>query len=238
MLDTAVAYGDSETVLGAAIDERPFRVVTKLPADATTAMPTVRESLARLRIARLHGCLFHSLATYRRQPQLLDELAQHRDLVGRVGFSLYSPNDLRALLDEGVRFDLVQVPFNLFDRRFESLFPELRQRGVEIHVRSVFLQGLFFLDPRELPSHFEGVRSALLQTRDVALRAGLELSALLLGFALSRPFDIAVVGVDGLDNIVRNLDGARALTDGVRASLEDLAQNAPEILDASRWPKR
>ena len=45
--------------------------------------------------------------------------------------------------------DLIQVPFNLFDRRIlqKSLLKILKKRGVEIHVRSIFLQGLLLQEP-------------------------------------------------------------------------------------------
>jgi aryl-alcohol dehydrogenase-like predicted oxidoreductase len=60
------------------------------------------------------------------------------------------------LLDRGFLPDLVQVPYNYLDRRFEADFESLKKAGVEIHTRSVFLQGLFFMAPENIPSHFVG----------------------------------------------------------------------------------
>ena len=76
-----------------------------------------------------------------------DEATQSRGKSRKkLVFSLYDINQLQYLLDNRVEFDILQFPYNLFDRQFDVYLSQLKQSGVEIHTRSVFLQGLFFKD--------------------------------------------------------------------------------------------
>ena len=50
----------------------------------------------------------------------------------------------------------IQIPVNALDRRaiHSGLLRRLKTKGVEIHARSVFLQGLLLMQPTELPEFF------------------------------------------------------------------------------------
>ena len=125
-LDTAVAYGDSEMVLGAA-GVAAWRVVSKLPplpADTADVAAWVQRqvsgSLQRLRIERLDGLLLHNPADAHgpRGQQLLRALAvlKASNRIGAAGISIYDPTELDALWPEW-RPDIVQAPCNVLDRR-------------------------------------------------------------------------------------------------------------------------
>lgn len=212
-LDTAIAYGDSEKTLGS-LGVRQWKLVSKLPAlpeagidAAAWVRSELRGSLMRLGVPKLHGLLLH------RSQQLLGpqgaELyaalrdAQQLGLVDKIGVSIYGPEELDALWPK-FRLDLVQSPFNVFDRRLASSgwLERMRQAGTEIHVRSVFLQGLL-LQPAEKRRPEFSAWQDLWSKWDNWLAAQ-QLSPLraCLMFALSHP-DIgrAVVGVDGVSHL-------------------------------------
>lgn len=165
-LDTAIAYGESESCLGA-IGTQGFQLVTKLPAvpDGHGDINSwVREQIAascsRLKVDSVYGLLLH------RPDQLLKKdghvlfnaLRELKDagLVQKIGVSIYTPSELDALIPQ-YRFDLVQAPFNLVDRRISTSgwLQRLKQDGVEIHTRSAFLQGLLLMPRIAIPSRFE-----------------------------------------------------------------------------------
>ena len=166
MLDTAIAYGASEQILGQ-LGIRDFEVVSKLPAlpigcdDVLSwVRAQVADSLHRLRLPQLRGILLH-------QPEqlmgpfgseLYDALQSLKDLglVAKIGISIYRPDELDTLL-KSMSFDLVQAPFNLLDRRLITTgwLDRLRGMGVEIHVRSVFLQGLLLMPAGHRPLYFD-----------------------------------------------------------------------------------
>lgn len=164
-LDTAIAYGDSETCLGG-VGTQGFKVVTKLPAvphsctDVSAwVVQQINASLSRLRVTEVYGVLLH------RSDQLLGsngaELYQalldlkNNGLVQKIGVSIYSPSELDALIPY-YRFDLVQAPFNLVDQNFYSSgwLQRLKDIDVEIHTRSAFLQGLLLMPQVNIPSKF------------------------------------------------------------------------------------
>ena len=243
-LDTAIAYGESEQRLGE-IGVEGWRGVSKLPAmpdDYADVAGWVQEavecSLRRLNIHRLYGLLLH------RSQQLLESrgedlyaaLVELKDqgLVGKIGVSIYDPGEL-DLLWPRFQLDLVQAPFNILDRRLETSgwLARMHQAGTEVHVRSVFLQGLLLMEADHRPEKFS--RWQLLWDRwdqwlnDQAL---MPVQACL-GFVMSRPeINRIVVGVDNRKQLQEILSAAEVRIPTLPATLmiEDL-----DLINPPRW---
>jgi aryl-alcohol dehydrogenase-like predicted oxidoreductase len=164
-LDTAVAYGDSELRLGE-LDVARWRVVSKLPGlpegrkdIAGWVTASVWASLQRLKIQKLSGLLLH------RPLELLEPEGEELyaalsevklgGLADKIGVSIYAPEDLDELWP---RFpvDMVQAPFNVIDQRLATSgwLGRLKMLGVEVHARSVFLQGVLLMDATRRPEYF------------------------------------------------------------------------------------
>lgn len=165
VLDTAVAYGNSETQLGAA-NVQGFDIVSKLPPLQDNVgniekwcTQHVSESLSKLKIAKLHAVLLHKPADLlgSRGAELLKalKLAQEMNFTHKIGYSIYSVEELPPLLNVLVP-ELLQVPFNILDTKLVSTgwADRLKQMNVEIHVRSIFLQGLLLMMPSTRPEKF------------------------------------------------------------------------------------
>jgi aryl-alcohol dehydrogenase-like predicted oxidoreductase len=243
-LDTAVAYGDSESRLGE-IGVETWRIVSKLPAvpddcrDVTGwARATARESLQRLRVKRLDGLLLH------RPRQLLEQRGEHiylalqqlrrEGLTRGIGISIYDPAELDEL-PGGYQFDLVQAPFNVIDRRLadSGWLARLYRRGVEIHVRSVFLQGVLLLGTEERPAWF--ARWDALWTAWDQWLGETDVRALqaCLGFVLSFPeISRVIVGVDRLEHI-ESIMGA--VETPVPQPPCEVQSNDADLINPSRW---
>lgn len=243
-LDTAIGYGDSENRLGQAGVER-WRVVSKLPAVPETVTDiaawgheSVAGSLDRLKLSRLYGLLLH------RPQQLLGpagdalytELVALRDQgkVEKIGVSIYGPDELDTLCSR-FEFDLVQAPFNIVDRRLATSgwLGRLREAGTEVHVRSVFLQGLLLIPAANRPSAF-GRWQPLWDRWDRWLdEQALTPVQACLGFALAHPeVDRVIVGVDSLGQLREIAMSAVAPRSAPPVELisEDL-----DLLNPSRW---
>jgi aryl-alcohol dehydrogenase-like predicted oxidoreductase len=243
-LDTAIAYGESERRLGD-VGIPGWRTVTKLPpvpADVTNVSRWVAESIAssleRLRVDRVHGLLLHRSAD-------LDELfgeelfaamaaARDRGLVSKIGVSLDDPGEL-ATLTPRYRFDLVQAPFNVIDRRLTSSgwLARLHANGVEVHTRSAFLQGLLLMAPARRPSRFERWGALLKRWDDWRTSAGLTPVAACLAFVLAQTaIDRVVVGVDGTEQFKEILAASAATACDVPDELESGDQ---DLINPARW---
>jgi hypothetical protein len=243
-LDTAAAYGDSEQVLGE-IGASGWRIVSKMPALEPAAEigrwveECVRASLARLRVSALYGMLVHRCADLAgpRGTELFEALQRLKTLglVERVGVSVYGPEDLDRVARR-FALDLVQAPFNVFDRRLESTgwLRELKSAGVEIHTRSAFLQGLLLLGSERRPARFarwDGLWSAWEQW----LRShGGDPAGVCLGFVLGHTeIDRVVVGVDDaaqLAALMRAAASAPAEPPPLSLSCDDV-----QLIDPSYW---
>jgi aryl-alcohol dehydrogenase-like predicted oxidoreductase len=213
VLDTAQAYGHSEEVLGEAMRD-PWRIVTKtlpLRIDRVDAASVARAGEAFARSRRLLGRV-DTLLVHHAQDLLapggerlyswLQERKQ-RGEAARIGVSVYDGAEIAALWDR-FAFDAVQLPANIADQRLvaDGSVARLHAAGVEIHVRSLFLQGLLLADPQFAAQRFPEQRDWLERLRRECDRRGLMPLQACFGFFKAHPaFHVAVVGVSGADEL-------------------------------------
>ena len=245
-LDTAIAYGDSESCLGE-VGTQGFKLITKLPAmppDCADVGAWVRlqlvASLSRLGVNSVYGLLLHG------SEQLLGpngaalyqalQVAKDNGQVKRIGVSIYSPTELDSLIPQ-YWFDLVQAPLNLVDRRLNTTgwLQRLKQQGVEIHIRSVFLQGLLLMPLPAIPIKFTLWND--LWRRWHQWLADHDSSAVeaCLAYPLSFP---------EIDRVVVGADSARQLAQIIMASnntpqvdLPNLQCEEVKLINPASWPK-
>lgn len=243
-VDTASGYGDSERVLGNC-GVKDFQVITKIDPKAQTPdaiAHSLRKSLALLEMDRVHGVLVHDTAGFFGCPANWTQLCRLRDtgVVLKIGVSVYRPSELEALLERGFAIEIVQVPFSILDTRFKALFPRLRDAGIEIHVRSVFLQGIFFMCPRTLPPYFAPVVSRIEHLKEISRRLCVPLSTVLLTMGVLEPaIDRVVIGVDSEAHLQQNLEAFDHCSTCAPAldELSELGLLDESILLPVNWPK-
>lgn len=160
MLDTGNVYGSAEQVIGQQVRDKylDFNIVDKVPDLETlglTISDALKQSLERLQMDKLYGLMLHNAADL--TDQTYKELCALKDqgLVDKIGISVYHPKPTFEL-EERYALDLVQLPMNLFDQRFfeTGCLDWLKEKGVEIHARSIFLQGLLLMDFHQTPPYF------------------------------------------------------------------------------------
>lgn len=252
-LDTAALYGDAEAVLGATLP-RPhaFRIISKTlaldpalpPNDAVAALTAgVRRSLERLCETRLSGLLVHRVDDLlgpggERLFTALEGLRQD-GAVDKIGASVYTPGEVAQLL-ERYPVDLVQLPLNPLDQRHlaGSSLAALAERGVEIHVRSAFLQGLLLHPGAVLSAGLAGLKAPLAAWHEACgIR---QLSPLAACFAFLKGcagVGVAVCGATCLgqwQEIVAAYRSAPALP---AETFKNLAVADDKLIDPRYWPK-
>lgn len=247
-LDTAFAYGNSEQVLGEYFESNfndfnknsVFKIVSKLPAKTDDVRQFFEKSLENLKQEKIYGYLTHDFASFKNDENIWNEFLKLKaeDKVQKIGFSLYYPTDLEFVLDKEIAFDIVQIPYNLFDRRFEPYFAELKKRKIEIHTRSAFLQGLVFKKPDDLSDHFNPIKSKLTRLKKLSVERNIPIFALCLNFAnLNKFIDGVVVGVDSLANFTELLDYSKytKLTEDILDELYCFEENDENIILPFNW---
>lgn len=233
-LDTSSAYGNSEEILGECITpEEGFKIVSKYPNGETPVAEMFNGSLKRLKVKQLYGYLLHHFEVYKNNPKVWNEFVALKDSgkVQKIGFSLYTPEELRFILDNKSPFNLIQVPFNIFDKKFLPYMKELHDKGVEIHVRSTFLQGLFFKDRESLPEKLKPMKKYLLQLDEFSKKSGLSISEIALNYNLQNPYiDGVLIGVDNVEQLRMNLASVKDTPIDIEVDVKE-----KELLNPSNW---
>jgi aryl-alcohol dehydrogenase-like predicted oxidoreductase len=166
MLDTAIAYGESERVLGEA-GVKGWNLITKLPRIPSQCedvsnwvQAEVKKSLKLLQLDQLYGVLLHHPQDLmgKNGPELVGAMEQIKvkGLSQKVGVSVYEPNQYFEI-EAHMRPDIVQAPVNIFDRRFieTGCIKKIITQGSEFHARSIFLQGLLLFNEIQRPKFFQ-----------------------------------------------------------------------------------
>jgi aryl-alcohol dehydrogenase-like predicted oxidoreductase len=213
VLDTASLYGKSEAVLGLnSLDD--FKVVTKTASFATPYISdievthlceTFQQSLVLLSCKKIYGLLIHhaeNILVHGGEKFLAAMLQFKEDgLVEKIGVSVYDSVQIDAVLKKFTP-DLIQLPFSVMDQRMltSGHLERLKNMGVEIHVRSVFLQGLLLMPLDNIPAFFEPVRPLLTRWHAAAQEQGLTVSQAALAFVKNITcVDTVLVGLDNLE---------------------------------------
>ena len=167
LLDTAPAYGNSEKILGR-VNVSNFKVVTKTRHfdsleinnnDVKLLNNDFHHSLEDLKQDSVYGMLIHNAGDLLKpgSEKLFDQLKELKqaEKIVKIGVSVYDHIQLQSILDN-FDIDLVQLPFNILDRRMidNGVLATLRSKGVEVHARSVFLQGLLLMSEQNRPDKF------------------------------------------------------------------------------------
>ena len=146
-LDTAHSYGTSEQVLGKN-GVSDFKIVTKFSKvnkNGSSLFKSIKNAHNLLNVRRNYGYLAHNAKVllssdgqiiFNRLKNLKDQ-----NLIEKIGVSVYEPTEARSSINK-YNIDLIQIPFNIFDNRWDSILNEMKDQDIEIHARSIFLQGL------------------------------------------------------------------------------------------------
>ncbi len=242
-LDTAISYGNSEECLGK-IGISGWRVVTKLPAvpdDCSDVFTWVHAALA-CSLERLHSDRVYGLLLHRPQqllgphgPALLRALFDLKEngLVEKVGVSIYDPAELDFLL-RVFRPELVQAPLNVLDRRLvtSGWMRRLHAEGIEVHIRSIFLQGLLLMPASSRPRYFDRWAGLLEKWQNWVEGQGVTPLQACVSFALSYT-EVArvIVGVENVAQL-REIVSAASIPP---VSAPHLSCEDRDLIEPSRW---
>ena len=172
-LDTASNYGDSEERIGKFYElTKDFLLITKT-ANSSKQLSTkskikfIKEefinSLKKTKREKVEILLVHDAADIMgcNGCEIYDSLTElkKKGLVNKLGVSVYSVNDLKKISSE-ISIDVLQYPINVFNQEFLNCkeINLLKESGVELHARSIFLQGILLMKTSELDDYFNAIK--------------------------------------------------------------------------------
>ena len=249
MIDTAPTYGESEEVLGNYRFKDSLKVTTKISGLLTCTdkksvsnivRSSIQQSLATLQVSNVYGILLHESRLVF-SPKILgwaiDELKNAQDcgLIEKMGISIYDEEEAENL-DLSV-INLIQVPMNILDCRFEDsgFLARAKQNGVEVHGRSLFLQGLLLLNSKNLPRQYGKWMSIWEELEVVAPQDPVEKIAFLLEpFSKNELVDSLIIGFNSRAELVQIFEALKL--DCFEAdSFRGLGKGPLDLIDPRRW---
>ena len=206
-LDTAASYGSAEQLIGSYIHSRDIQldIITKVHSESnrTSLISSFQDSLEKLQVPCVNTLMFHRSGDLDELNNLKQVLRlKEMGLVENIGVSIYDFDqfDASRFSDD---IDIVQLPFNILDSSEAKRDAIMRLSELyEIHARSVFLQGLFFMQPASFPIYLRSLRCWVERVQEMALEECCGVTGLAATYVLSKKYISKVVfGVDNLSQL-------------------------------------
>lgn len=245
-IDTAKDYGDCEFKLGKFKLEN-FDVSTKITNLSFCKndvkdflIKEVKNSLQSLNIKKLDTLLLHSskdLLSLRKN-EIYDSLSLCKSLnyCRKIGISSYASQEVFEILDN-YEIDVVQFPLSVFNRDllFSGLLSNLKNKGIEVHVRSIFLQGLLLMDRDDLDNYFNPWLK-LLDDWDawIAENKTTHLDACLEFVFKIKDVDKVIVGVDSFSHFEQIINSIKNIKNSKKFPIV-LSSVDEDLINPSKW---
>lgn len=220
--DTAYSYGDSEIIIGKFLKTcKEYRdkvnIITKMPAlkerivNEKLINRYFSESLERLNKSSMYCYMIHDFNDIADNSDVISKVFlsfKDAGFIKKIGVSIYNESQIKFLL-ENFELDLVQLSINIFDQRLvkSDVLCDLRKKGIEIYGRSIFLQGLIFVDEKSLPPSLLGAIPYIKRLGEISSQLGMTKEEIALLFVNSiSEIDKIVLGVEKIEQLKRSID--------------------------------
>jgi aryl-alcohol dehydrogenase-like predicted oxidoreductase len=254
--DTAFAYGNAEEILGEFIErnqlKNKIKVISKLkpncidktnPDHRKFVISQINDSLLRMNIEKLDGYLFHTPA-YIYDDKILNalEFCKSEGLTSNIGVSVYEIADAIFAAKTG-KVDYIQIPYSLFDQRVSKtdFFKIAHDNNITVYGRSAFLQGLIFMEDKNIPEHLKDAKEYLKILERIILKYGLSRLEASMLFSLNNPgIDFLVFGVDNINQLKQDIEvnaNQKPTEECINELKSELSNIKNSIIFPSLWSK-
>lgn len=212
--DTAPGYGNSESIIGELLKSKPefsdqIKIISKLPGRVKRSevkdfiTTSLKQTLKRLNQTRIDYYLLHDPDDINDE-KVIDHLIslKHKQLIGYAGASVYTFEEAEKAIANNL--DVLQVPVNIFDRRFtgSGFLKKCKLRNVKLFARSIYLQGLLFCCPETLLPSMQEAKPYLMELNRICEKHKVEITDLALGFTRDfDQFERFIIGAETLDQL-------------------------------------
>lgn len=205
-IDTAKDYGNSEETIGSYINDYQdayWEIITKVNKEGGDLETQIDDSIDKLNTAP-YAVLAHSAADYL-DPIFCNKLHQMKNIrkILKIGVSVYTIDEISKVLDVTPP-DIIQCPLNILDTKLykNGILDKIKSYNINIHIRSVFLQGLFYLSKEDIKISFPDLLPTIERLISISNNAGITLAELsLLWVSSLEQVDKIIIGVDSIDQL-------------------------------------
>jgi len=231
-LDTAEAYGNAHSIISNfhKQSKKRFNIISKYSSSnieyPIDLIERIQVHCLNFDVNYLEGYMFHSYNDFKmninKDPKVLDKI-KNSGLVKKIGVSVYSNDEIEDLLNFK-NINLIQLPFNLFDNEYQrkEILVKAKKRNIEIHTRSVFLQGLFFKNINDKTPIVQKLKSKLEILNQITIESNCSMEKLALSYCLHQK---------NIDNVIIGVDSISQLNGNIKASLYDIGQDLIGVIN-------
>lgn len=256
-IDTSALYGDAETIVGEFLSQSPILrdnlfVISKFGVAGFEGLSSkelkqrlldeVEISLSRLRLDRLDAYICHVPSAVRddRIVQALGAL-RRSGLASHVGFSVYETEEAEIAIKSGI-VDFLQIPFSVLDQRMatQGILNMAAHKGVLLHSRSAYVQGLALMEPESVPEHLAEIRPAIARLAELCRSVNLSRQVLALAFVRSyAQISHLVFGVHDMEQLVDTIKSFSSDVPGdvIQEAQRLFADIKPDLVMPNKWKK-
>jgi aryl-alcohol dehydrogenase-like predicted oxidoreductase len=165
------------------------------------------KSLSRLNLSSCYGLLIHQEEDIFKEGneyliETINEL-KIKGLVKKIGISLYKSDDIIKIIEKA-KPDIIQLPLNVLDQRFiqDGSLKYLKNNNIEVHARSVFLQGLLLMPSKKIPIYFKKWFHILDEWKKICFENNINNLDAALNFVLKQNYvDYCLIGIENLEQL-------------------------------------
>ena len=245
-IDTSPLYNKSEKIIGLLNNNR-FKIISKIPKPPKNIKrenikkwlkQNVMISLKNLKIKKFECLLLHNANSLlcKNGDEIYKGIRNMKinGLTSKIGVSIYDFNVLDKILKK-FKFNLIQAPFNILDQRLvkKGWLKKLKKRKIEVHARSIFLQGILLLKHNQLPKKLIKLSKKLMVWENWLKKNKFSSLQVCLSFVLNqRQLDGIVVGYNNTNQLNQILKLKQIKNN---FSLPNLNIKDKKLIDPREW---
>jgi len=246
-MDTAQAYGEGEKRLSK-IGINEFTTLSKLPVTKPGTnrkkwvLDNIKKSLKILNKKFFHAVFVHNTNyLYDKKGREIYKglvIAQNKGLVKNIGVSTYTIEEIKFIIKNFKKFNIIMLPYNIIDRRpiKSKIFKKLNTLNIEVHTRSVFLQGLLLLNNKKVPKKFHKWSNVFSSIEKVSKKLGLSKYEVCLRYVLSNPLiDKVLIGTDNFSQLKKLVNISKKGNLNIK-NKDIYPSYDTNLLNPSKWP--
>ncbi len=253
--DTAYSYGNSEIIIGKFLNtyksyKNKINIITKMASLNKEKLGEKDinnrffKSLHRLGQESIYCYMIHDFSDIENNCDEIGKVflkLKENNYIKKIGVSIYDQFQLEFLF-KYFDFDLIQIPISIFDQRFiaDILLQRAKRKKIEIHARSIFLQGLLFIEENNLPLEMNKFKDHILKLKEISLKYDLSKEEIALLFVNTiNEIDKIIIGVEKISQLQRNVKilGKSKNFNKIKTliNFKDFFIEDTNIIDPRRW---
>lgn len=172
-------------------------------------------------------------------PSVFSDL-KNDGLIDVAGVSVDHPDEAASFLEHPV-IEAMQVPLNIFDTRIvkNGSLDRMHKEGKIVFVRSIFLQGLFFMNPNSLKGNLAEAAKYIEALQNIARSANMSIAQIAFSFINNlQGISSIVFGAVNQDQVKQNIEllETAVISNEIKELIRSNFDEVPEhIITPGQW---